>query len=151
MNQRNISFWYFRDSHVQAYKENVLNYLKENSRDFEKVGFPYIIIDFHNMNKRKNPDPTNHLFLHDLREDSNKLEEVCGYVLSKDRRFIPLSVSCSDKKDYNMIENILKENYGEKGRLNNGFLGIGWLGNIKNIKGRIVKELSFGNYVQRAS
>ena len=82
-------------------------------------------------------------------EDLNKFEEVCKYVLSRNRKFIPVEVSCENKRDYNMIEKILRENYGEQSKLTNGFLGIGKLMNIKNIKGRNVKELTFGNYVQR--
>ena len=149
MNERQVSFWYFKNNHVEGYKKSVLNYLKGNVQNFEKEGSFQLIVDFYNCNKRENPDPTGHLYVRDLEDKENKFESFCEYVLSKDRRFIPVEVSCRNKKDYGMIERILKENYGDKGKLTNGLLGIGFLGNVKSIKGRTVKELSFGNYVQR--
>ena len=74
------------------------------------------------------------LYICDLQDSTNKFEEVCKYVLSKDREFIPTTVACSDKKDYGVIERILKENYGDKGRLTNGFLGLSGLVGMKRIK-----------------
>lgn len=147
--KRNISFWYFSENHVEAYKKSVLQYLENYLNEFEKISSLSIVMDFHNGDKIKNKSPTNHLFLCDLGEDSNKLEEVCKYVLSRDRSFVPLSVSCHNKADYEMVEKILRENYGEEGKLTNGFLGIGRLTNLKNIKGRTPKEMPFGNYVCR--
>ena len=67
-------------------------------------------------------------------------EKVIGYLETKEEDIEKLSLpsvwvnDCRFKEDYKMIEGILKENYGEKGKLTNGFLGICVLFGTKRIK-----------------
>lgn len=131
---RNLSFFYLSETHIEVYREYVLDFLENNHEDFERVGFPEVIVEFYNFQIRKDNRLDGHVYIQDLEDKINKFEEVCNYILSKKRNFIPVCVSCKNKKDYGMIEKILKENYGEKGKLTNGFLGIPGLFNQKNIK-----------------
>jgi hypothetical protein len=132
--RRNLSFFYLNENHVEEYKESVKNYLKEISEKVENIGEPYVAIDFYDSKPKTRARPTGHLFIYDIQDDLNKLEEICNFVLSNERKFIPIEVDCSKKEDYGMIENILKKNYGDKGRLTNGFLGISGLFGMKSIK-----------------
>ena len=134
MEKKSIGFLYFAPNHAEEHKEEILDYLKEVSQEVNVLNQFQIIVDFHKTNLRKNPSPTEFLFLQDLEENSNKLEEICQHVLSKDRKFIPISVFCEDKTKYDMIEDILNENYGEEGKLTYGFLKLGKLFNMKYIK-----------------
>lgn len=132
--RRNISFFYFDYNPAEEHKESVRNYLKDISEEVEKIGEPYVAIDFYGAVPKHRIKPTGHLFIYDIQDDLNKLEEICKFILSKDRKYIPVEVDCNNKKDYNVIEQILKENYGDKGRLTNGFLGISGLFGMKKIK-----------------
>lgn len=135
MSWRDMSLFYLRESFTGEYKSIILNYLKENELKFKYLGEPEIVVELHNFDRIENPNPNGHLYIFD-REGKNpsKVEEVCRYVLSKDRKFIPLDVTCREKNDYILIENTLKENYGKKGRLTMGPLGLGGLFNQRGIK-----------------
>jgi hypothetical protein len=135
MRERHLSFFYLNGNHVPEHREDVVRYLEEKEKDIVNIGFSQLWIDLHNSSSRENPRPTGHLYIQDIEDNEKKFEEVCKYVLSKDRKFIPVAVDCRFKEDYKMIESILKENYGEKGRLTNGLLWLGVFG-PKNINGR---------------
>jgi hypothetical protein len=132
--RRNINFFYLDINHVEDYKLSVKNYLSNISEEVEHIGEPYVTVDFYDFRPKIRRKPTGHLFIYDIEDNYNKLEEICKYVLSKERKFIPVEVDCSNKKDYPIIEKILKENYGEKGRLTNGFLGLSALFGMRRIK-----------------
>lgn len=134
MKERTASFFYLNENHVPNYRKKVIEYLKENEYKFKNIGEPHVVVELHDFGRKENPDPSGHLYLHELEQDSVRFDEVCKYTLSKDRRFIPVSVICKDRKNYGLIKKILKENYGEKGKLTNGLLGLGAIFNIKTIK-----------------
>lgn len=122
--KRNASFWYFNTSHIPQYKQKVKNYL-QNLEESLMLEFPYLLIDLHDMNKRENKEPTGHLFAIELPEVTSQMENLYKFILSKDRRIRPLEVKCSKKEDYQLIERILKDNYGDKGKLKNYFWNVG--------------------------
>ena len=134
MEGRSISFFYASKSPIPKYKKSIINYLKESEEAIKQVGEPQIIVELHDFDKRFYPEPNGNIYVSDLGNNPGKFTDVCEYILSKDRKFIPLAVSCKDKKDYGMIEKILKENYYDKGKLTNGLFGIGALFNQKIIK-----------------
>lgn len=134
MDFRSLSFFYIKDNHLEEYKNSIKESLKLYEDDSKKIAFPQVIIEFNDFNGKRDSNSTGHVFLCEIDKSSNKFEEVCKYILSKERKYIPISVMCKDKKDFGMVENILRENYGEKGRLTNGFLGIGLLFKEKTIK-----------------
>lgn len=132
--RRNINFFYLDTSHVEEYKKSVKNYLSSISEEVENLGFPFVTVDFYDFRPKIRRKPTGHLFIYDIEDNYNKLEEICKFVLSNERKYIPVEVACSDKKDFQVIEKILKENYAEKGRLTNGFLGLSALFGMRRIK-----------------
>jgi hypothetical protein len=134
MDFRSLSFFYLKDNYLEEYKNSIRESLKLYEEGSKGIAFPQVIVEFNGFNGNRDPNSTGHLFLYEVDKSSNKFEEVCKYILSKDRKHIPISVMCKDKKDFGMIENILRENYGEKGRLTNGFLGMGLLFKEKTIK-----------------
>lgn len=132
--RRNLSFWYLSEFNTPEYRKNVRNYLKEKEGDLERIGFGHLIIDLYDFNRIENKLPTGHIYLLDLEDKENKFEEFCRYILSKDRRIIPEGIKCKNKEDYGMIEKILKENYGERGKLKNPFWVYGRTIKVKNQK-----------------
>jgi hypothetical protein len=54
--------------------------------------------------------------------DGKKCEEVCKFILSRERTFSPNFVTCIPREKYNFVEKILKEERGEDSRLNKGLL-----------------------------
>jgi hypothetical protein len=136
MKERHLSFYYLDGNHIPEYREKIIRYLETKEEDIEKLSFPYVWVNLHSPSKRENPRPTGHIFIQDMNDNEGQFEEICKFVLSKERRFIPVEVDCRFKKDYKMIESILRENYGEKGRLTNGFLGLCALFGTKRIKRR---------------
>jgi hypothetical protein len=134
MKFRDASFFYLTGSFVSDYRKRIVDYLKEKEEDLKDIGMPQLIVDLHDGNIRENRDPTGHLYIHDIENNSNKFEDICNYILSKERKFIPLVVACRDKQDYSLIEKVLKDNYGDKGKLTTGMLGIGLLVNERRIK-----------------
>ncbi|MCK4552682.1 hypothetical protein KAT80_00570 [Candidatus Pacearchaeota archaeon] len=131
-----INFWYLNQNHTIDYKEQVVNWLYEHFEDFRDVAKPSLWVDFYDFKPNHKSNITGHVFVSELEEDSKKLQTFYNYVLSKERTFIPIGIACTDKQDYSLIEEILKQNYGRKGKLTNDFLGIGKLFNQKTIKGR---------------
>ena len=133
---KNASFFYVGNNFTSEYRNKLLKYLGTHYEDFVKVGEFKMIIDFHNLGRSIDENLDGHLFVQNLEASPEKFEEFYNYVLSKDRQFIPVVVFCSDKKDYSVIENVLKKHYGEKAKLTNDILGIGRLFNHKKIKAR---------------
>jgi hypothetical protein len=132
--KRNLSFHYLSENHVENYRRIVREYLRNLSDEIEKMGEPYLIVDSYGFEPRIKNNITEQIFIYDVEDNLNRFEQVCKHILSKDRRFIPIEVACSNKEDYGMIEKILKENYGEKGKLTNGFLGLSKLNGMRSIK-----------------
>lgn len=130
MKSNYISFWYLHHNHLQDYKQKVLRDLKKNENKFQNFGDPEIIVDLYNMDKLHQKEVTDHLFISTLNKD---LISMCEYILSKDRFYLPVSVSCESKKDYSVLDTILKKNFGEKSKLSNCLFGIGFFINIKSI------------------
>lgn len=54
-----------------------------------------------------------------LRRNGIFPEDAMRYILSKDRRYLPAFVSCCNRPDYSLVENILKEERGEEYFLDN--------------------------------
>lgn len=132
---RDASFFYLKDNLSEEYKKEIINYLEESEFYLKEIGSPEIRINLFDVKKIDNPNPTGHLYLHDF--DGNNLAkfgQVCKYVLSKDRKFIPSVVMCHQKSNYNLIERILKDNFGDQARLTKGFLWAGFLKNYRMIK-----------------
>jgi hypothetical protein len=92
-NRRRLSFFYTNESQIQDYRKSIVDYLKRNENAFKEIGEPRVIIEFHDFDKRENPNPSGHLYIQDLEDNSNQFERVCRYVLSKNRKFIPLVFS----------------------------------------------------------
>jgi hypothetical protein len=134
MKERHLSFYYLDGNHISEYREKIIRYLETKEEDIERLSLPSVWISLHSPSKRENPRPTGNIFIQDMNDKDNKFEELCKYILSRNRQFIPVEVDCRFKKDYKMIVSILKENYGEKGRLTNGFLGLCVLFGTKRIK-----------------
>ncbi|MGY4884544.1 MAG: hypothetical protein ACP5NZ_03115 [Nanobdellota archaeon] len=134
MEGRRTNFFYLKESFVEDYRNKVLRYLRENEYIFNEMEDPRVVVELHNFNRKEHPHPNGHLYIHELEEGSDKFEEILKYVLSKDRAFIPVSVICEPRTDYGLIKKILKENYGKRGRLTNGLLGLGGVFNVKTIK-----------------
>jgi hypothetical protein len=119
--KRNLSVWYINASDAPNYKNEIGNFLKEEENNIKKIGLGKIIIDLFYRNKREDTNPTGHMRILDLEDDANRFKEVCKYILSKDRRFIPKEVKCKNREDYKMIEEILEENYKGNIILKNNF------------------------------
>jgi len=139
-NQRNVNFWYFDSKHTEEYKEKVINYLKSKEEELSFKNFSALIINLHGMNKRENPNPTGHIFATELPGEKKQLRGLYDFLLSKDRMIKPLGVLCNKKADYQLIKDILKENYGEEGKLVNYWVVYGRT--IKVPKRKQIKTLA---------
>jgi hypothetical protein len=122
--QRRANFWYFKQNHIPSYKKKVKDYLSNLEDTLEKE-FPRLFIDLYDMDKRENKEPTGHLFAVELPDELKQLGSLYDFILSKDRMIKPIEVSCNKKEDYALIEQILKENYGNEGKLKNYFWIVG--------------------------
>lgn len=126
VDNRDFSFSYFGQAHSDSYKNQVIDYLDKNASHIKKMGGSSLIIEMYDFNA-ENKKPTGQIFISEAnaRKNPKKLEDICKYLLSNEREFIPDAVNASKMEDYNLIKNILEENYGGRGRLKNEFLFFG--------------------------
>jgi hypothetical protein len=119
--ERNLSFYYLNENSTDEYKSKIKIYLSKKAKEIEKIGKPGVIVELYDFNRIKNKNPTGHIYLLDIENNANNFEEICNYILSKNRKFIPQGVKCGIKEDYDMIKDILKENYDKDVKLRNYF------------------------------
>lgn len=131
MESNYLSLHYWDENHTEEYKEKVGDYL--NFLQGETKGlFSENISVF--LNDHIAGLSNGHVFVSNIEKPGEGFDDVLEYFLSKDRSYIPITISCSRKKDYGLIEKILEKNHGKKGKLTNNFLEIGKLFNEKTIK-----------------
>lgn len=111
MESKNISLYYWNSSYFEKDKEEIkynLNFIEEEAKKL----FPGIIsvVD-------------SHVFIDNFEKSRKNMGDVLKYFLSKDRSYHPVVISCSEKKDYEGVEKILQENFGEDAKLLNGTRG----------------------------
>mgnify|MGYP000208594942 CR=1 FL=1 len=124
--KRNVSFFYIGLNDSDEYRETINKYLEEKEKEFNDVGGLGVIVMAHNFdNFNNNQNLSGHLYVQEIEKNPEEFEEVCDYVLSKERKFIPKAVKCNINEDYSMIEDILKKNYGENAGLKNNFWEFG--------------------------
>lgn len=131
MGSNYISLHYWDQSHNKEHKEKVGAYLNFLCGATKGLFLKNIYVFF---NDKIAGLSNSHVFVSNLEKLDDGFEDVLKYFLSKDKRYIPITISCSRKKDYGLIEKILKKNYGNKGKMTNSFLEIEKLFNQKTIR-----------------
>ncbi len=130
MKSHYISLHYWDENHIKKHKKKVGRYLDFIQGKTKGLFLKNVYVFF---NDKIAGLSNGHVFVSNIAKSGDGLEDVLKYLLSKDRSHIPITISCHKEED-SLIKKILKENYGSKGKLTNGFLGMGKLSNQKTIK-----------------
>src|SRR6056297_2658722 len=125
--KRKISFFYLNRNSADSYKEEVTNYINEKEQDLNKIAGLDIVVVAHGFGKKKSKKTSigGHLYVQEIMNNPEKITELSNYILSNKRRFIPKAVKTNNKQDYELIENIIKKEYGSNSGLKNYFWEFG--------------------------
>ena len=130
------SFWYLESNHSDSYKKRVLEYLDGIAPDIKSLAASFMVVQIGTPNEEKRLLPGS-LYITEMGpsfEPNTELLNIFRYVLSRERAFRPVAVSCEVREDYSRMEKILKESHGDKARLTSGLLWIPRMFNTRIIK-----------------
>jgi hypothetical protein len=123
--KRMVSFYYFGEKDFFEYQNHVSNFLIEKKNDFLRFASNEVFLYFGGLEKKPSIRSNGLVMLIDIEDSNNNFERTCKHLLSKNHPFIPKSVFCKFKEDYDLVETILKEEYSNDALLKKLFFDYG--------------------------
>lgn len=125
-----VSLHYWDSNHVDSFKKNKKRYLSNLESAFSDVSLGNLFLDFNKVEG----EYTGHVFFIDSENSYHRIYSAVDYALSRGADNLPTWISINKKKDFSIIEDILKFHYNDDVKLNYGLFNIGKIMNEAKFK-----------------
>ena len=128
-----VSLHYWDSNHVDSFKNSKKRYLAGLENAFGNVSTEGVLLSF----DKNHGEYTGHVSFMDCENSYERIYTAVDYALSRGSSNLPVWISINKKNDFSLIEDILRDHYGESVKLNYGLFNIGKL--MKEAKFKVRK------------